>query len=558
MALEKKIAEEKKAAEEKLIAEEKKSAVKDESPKTEIIEKDSIGSETLEDEIFEGEFSDAESLEEDFFESDAFEGETSEAETIEDDFFEADAFEGETSEAETIEDDFFESDAFEGETSESETIEDDFFESDAFEGETSEIKTVEDDTLNTQISEAVTACSPEVKELDASGSIKSDSVKKEKTGRKADILGANVLLKYLCKELFIYFAICFCFFFVVFFVNNILLLAETILRQHVKVSAVLKLILYCLPAIVAQSAPFATLVGFLMCLGRMVTDNEIMVLRATGQRYSLILIPVLAMGLLISVFSFVMNDYFLPLGILKFNRLKRQIVHSDPAVEIEPNSVKIMNGTTIVIGDVSDDNVIQDMVFFNIDSNGNDRIIVTGKGSVVQSPDEEVLMKFNMGKTSVFSIDRSDRKKFEVLDSQNASFNVFDSIISDSSTRIYPREMTSLDLWKHIKQMVTDDTVTKKRLNQYKLEFNKKFSIPFGSIFFAMLAFPLALVFGKRDGLTLGLIFGILISVLYWAASILGQMFGVKSGWNGFVMMWTPNVVIGIVGIILYMRLRKK
>lgn len=381
---------------------------------------------------------------------------------------------------------------------------------------------------------------------------------KEKSRKKTNLFEGHVLLKYLCKELFMYFAICFCFFFVVFFVNNILLLAETILRQHVKVSAVLKLILYCLPSIVAQSAPFATLVGFLMCLGRMVTDNEIMILRATGQRYSLILIPVLVMGLLISLFSFVMNDYFLPLGILKFNRLTHEIKQSDPAVEIEANTIKRMNKISVVIGNVSDDNIIQDMVFFNVDNDGNDRIIVTGKGSVEKSQEEGVLMKFNMGKTTVFSIDNSDRKKFDVLESQTASFNVFDSVITDASTRIAPREMTSFDLWKHIKQMATDQTVTKKRLNQYKLEFNKKFSMPFGSIFFAMLAFPLALIFGKRDGLTLGLIFGIVISVLYWAASILGQIFGVKSGWNGFVMMWTPNFAIGIAGIILYLRLRKK
>ena len=385
-----------------------------------------------------------------------------------------------------------------------------------------------------------------------------DSFADNRISEKDGIFRSNILVKYLCKELLMYFAICFCLFFVAFFVNNILLLAETILRQHVKVSAVLRLILYCLPSIVAQSAPFATLVGFLMCLGRMVTDNEIMILRATGQRYSLILIPVLLMGLLISIFSFVMNDYFLPLGILKFNRLKHQIVQSDPAVEIEGNSVKRMNGTTVVIGDVSDDKVIQNIVFFNTDGDGNDRIIVSTKGSVEKTQDEGVLMKFNMGKTSVFSIDTSDRRTFDVLESQNASFNVFDTIITDAKSGIDPREKTSFDLWKQIRQMSTDQSVTKKRLNQYKLEFNKKFSMPFGSLFFAMLAFPLALVFGKRDGLTLGLIFGIIISVLYWAASILGQIFGVKSGWNGFVMMWTPNVVIGIIGIILYMGLRKK
>lgn len=394
--------------------------------------------------------------------------------------------------------------------------------------------------------------------VSAPKTVKNETSADSDTKKDKDGLGNHIIVKYLCKELLLYFVVWFGLFFVVFFVNNILLLAETILRQHVKVSSVMKLILYCLPGIVAQSAPFATLVGFLMCLGRMVTDNEIMILRATGHRYRVILLPVVFTGLVISIFSFVMNDYFLPLGILKFNRLRRQIVQSDPAVEIEPNTVKRMNGTTLIIGDVGSDSVISDMVFFDTDSEGNDRIIITENDSVEKSQDDNILMKFKMGKTSVFSINSSDRNKYDVLESQNATFNVFDTIITDSVTRIAPREMTSLDLWKQIKQMSTDESVTKKRMNQYKLEFNKKFSMPFGSIFFALLAFPLSLIFGKKDGLTLGLIFGIIISVLYWAASILGQLFGVKSGWNGFLMMWIPNFAIGIGGILLYLRLRRK
>ena len=99
---------------------------------------------------------------------------------------------------------------------------------------------------------------------------------------------------------------------------------------------------------------------------------------------------------------------------------------------------------------------------------------------------------------------------------------------------------------------------SEKQMNTYRLEYNKKFSIPFGSIFFAILAFPLSLVFGKKDGHTLGLIFGLIISVMYWAANIIGQMFGIRSGVNGFWVMWGPNFFIGIVGSILYLRLRRK
>lgn len=368
---------------------------------------------------------------------------------------------------------------------------------------------------------------------------------------------SNVLVKYIAKELFLYFLVCFAFFFVVFFVNQILLLAETILKKRVPVLSVIKLIGYCLPAIIAQSAPFATLVGFLMCLGRLVSDNEVIILRASGQRYSVILKPVIIMGMLISVFSFVMNDYFLPLGTLNYNRMFKQIIVSNPAVELESQSVKRMNDATLVIGDVSKYNV-SDLVLFDAADGGKQRLIISKNTDVKKAVSPGVLMQLNMDDAFVLMLDKKNRKNFDILTSDGMTLNVFEDSIISSSGGTSPREMTSWDLYKKIKNMKKLNNSTKKQLNSYNLEYNKKFSIPFGSIFFALLAFPLALVFGRKDGQTLGLIFGIIISVLYWAATILGQMFGLRSGWNGFWMMWEPNFFIGLIGILLYLRLRKK
>lgn len=368
---------------------------------------------------------------------------------------------------------------------------------------------------------------------------------------------SNVLVKYIAKELFLYFLVCFAFFFVVFFVNQILLLAETILKKRVPVLSVIKLIGYCLPAIIAQSAPFATLVGFLMCLGRLVSDNEVIILRASGQRYSVILKPVIIMGMLISVFSFVMNDYFLPLGTLNYNRMFKQIIVSNPAVELESQSVKRMNDATLVIGDVSKGNV-SDLVLFDAADGGKQRLIISKNTDVKKVVSPGVLMQLNMNDAFVLMLDKKNRKNFDILTSDGMTLNVFEDSIISSSGGTSPREMTSWDLYKKIKNMKKLNNSTKKQLNSYNLEYNKKFSIPFGSIFFALLAFPLALVFGRKDGQTLGLIFGIIISVLYWAATILGQMFGLRSGWNGFWMMWGPNFFIGLIGILLYLRLRKK
>lgn len=389
---------------------------------------------------------------------------------------------------------------------------------------------------------------------------KDDSKKIERYARKLDSLDSvknHVLLKYIIKELFLYFAVSFLFFFVVFFVNNILLLAQTILEQRVPVPTVMKLIVYCLPAIIAQSAPFATLVGFLMCLGRMVSDNEILILRASGQRYSLILIPVLVLGLLISIFSFVMNDFFLPLGTINYNKLRKDIVQSNPMVEIEPNSIKQLNNFSLVIGDENERGV-KDIIFFDDSSDSEKKIIIAKDTNAEKTSINGLLLQLKMLDPYVIVMDKKNQKSYDVIHSDELTLNVFDSVIDQNGSSLSPREMTSLDLYKKIKQLEEEQKLTKQQLNTYYLEYHKKFSIPFGSIFFAILAFPLALLFSKKAGQTIGLILGIVISVLYWASSMLGQLFGIRSGYSGFWMMWGPDFFIGIIGLLLYLRLKRK
>ncbi len=370
-------------------------------------------------------------------------------------------------------------------------------------------------------------------------------------------LNRHIIVRYLLKELFLYFSISFLFFFMMFFVNQILLVAENILKKRVPVIGVLRLIWYSLPMIIAQSAPFATLVGFLMCLGRLASDNEILIFRATGQSYKILLFPVLFLGLMISIASFFVNDYLLPLGTINYNKLYRSILTSNPAVELEPNSIKRTNDKTLVIGDVRGENV-SDIVFFDMDADGNSRIIVADNSVVRKSGESGVLMNLEMSDAEVMIFKTNTKNDYDVMLADKMELNIFESTFIPKSQGVSPREMTSYDLFKQIKLMDSSEEITDRIKNLYRLELSKKFSLPFGSLFFALIALPLALLFGKHNGQTIGLIIGIFISVFYWAVSIVAQIFSSRSGIGGVSVMWLPNFLVGFAGIVFYFRLVRK
>ena len=367
----------------------------------------------------------------------------------------------------------------------------------------------------------------------------------------------HVLTRYLVRELLLYFSVAFLFFFTVFFVNQILLIAENILRQGAPVWDVVKLMTYSLPFIVAQSSPFATLVGFLMCLGRFMSDNEIIIFRASGFSYVHILCPVLVMGLAISIASFFVNDYLLPLGTIRYNRLRRMILSSNPAVALDSHSVKRLNTATLVTGDVSDTKV-SDLVIIDTGSDGKMRIISAGESELKSVRKEGVLMQLTMTDALSLFLGANSFSDYDRLSSDTVTFNLFESAFFSDGGSTSPREMTSYDLGRALRDMKKNADTDKRTLNNYTLEYNKKFSLPFGSLFFALLALPLAFLFGRQNGQTIGMIVGIIISFLYWTMMILGQYASSRNGFNGFWSMWIPNIVTGAAGAAFYIALKKR
>lgn len=368
----------------------------------------------------------------------------------------------------------------------------------------------------------------------------------------------RTLARYIVRELLVYFCAMFLVFFLIFFVNQILLFMKQLLGKRVPMLDAMKLMLFSLPFVIAQSAPFATLTGFLMCLGRMASDNEILVFRASGFSLGrLLLRPILVLGIVISIFSFFVNDYLLPLGTSATRAQLRKTIASNPTMEIEANSIKRMNETTVVIGGVQD-KVISDLVLFDRDSDGRQRVIVAGKTFADSGSMEGVSMRFDMNNACVAVFDRNEESDFDVMTSKLMSLNLFESTVFNFERRISPSEMTSHDLGKKIREMKKRPDADAQEINMNVLEYNKKFSLPFGSFFFAFLAMPLALIFGKVNGQTIGLVVGIFISFVYWAMMTVGIQLGMRNGMNGFILMWLPNTTVGIASVVFYLLARRK
>jgi len=401
------------------------------------------------------------------------------------------------------------------------------------------------------------------------------------------------IIFYLIRELLLAFIVCFLFFFFIFFINQILLMAGQILSKRVPFYQVVLLLIYSMPSIIAMASPFACLTGTLITIGRFTSDNEILVILSSGLSRLSIFIPALAVGLIISLFSFFANDILLPAGTAQFIRLYRRILFSAPALEIESNSIKRFRDTVIITGPVSD-NTIRDILILDRTVSGERRTIIAEMAELEDLGEGTISIK--LSDAFVQSRRENLRTNYDYASAQTLRYLISEEDIAEALTSVGPREMSSYDLrqeiinketaladtmeleylaagrnafnletalregdrassnifvsgWEHnmfaIRELIND-----RSLSIYRLEYYKKFSIPFGALSFVLVAVSIGLM-ANKGGQTVGFIIGICISALYWGLLLIGQELGTRLDYSPFWAMWFPNALAITAGFIV-------
>lgn len=416
---------------------------------------------------------------------------------------------------------------------------------------------------------------------------------------------------YLLEEFLLSFLVAFLFFFFIFFINQLLVMAEEIFAKKVPFWDVILFVFYSMPSIIALAFPFGSLVGCLMAVGRLSSDNEVLAFKAAGVPLSRILLPILVLGVLLSLVSFVMNDYFLPLGNIRLGQMYRQILYSNPGFELEPYSVRRFEKITIITGDVHE-RTIENMVIIDTNSDNQKRIIRARRAFLVENRAQRGVVSLQLEDVATHVPVGGAQDRYEYTTSSSMIYNILLKNINISLINPGPREKSSLDVWREIKGMESKllekqesqlaavaeawqnvraamrhaqdfqeedgisagswqtiansyDLYKKQNLNivkdrnlqLYRLEFYKKFSVPFSCVFFVLFAFPVGL-FARRSGRSVGFGLGLLMSAFYWGLLFTGHNLGIRLELSPFLAMWFPNIFVLVLGTIaLAARLRR-
>lgn len=369
--------------------------------------------------------------------------------------------------------------------------------------------------------------------------------------------GLKILTKYTLKEFLPPFWLALLCFTSILLLDEIFRLTKLFVTKGISPYYLIKLLIYVLPATLVVTIPMATLVGILLALGRLSTDNEIMAMKAHGIGFHRILFPLLMVSGLISIFDFFFMDSALPRGNVAYAALKRDISMRNSAFVLEEGVVmkELEHEGKLWMYESTDAKTgrLQKVKVWDSIWSGQPRFIYA----------KEALVGFESGQAWLRLYDGAT---YEQLPDQSNSFRVTtfaeDRIALDFTETLErtqyesqsPRSMSLSNLKAYIADLESRMNQTKERnylidqLRYALVEYHKKFSIPFACLAFGLIGVPLGLMV-RRSGKMVGFGIGLGLILVYYLLLQFGQDTGRRGLFPPGLSIWLPNIAIGAIGV---------
>jgi len=337
---------------------------------------------------------------------------------------------------------------------------------------------------------------------------------------------------------------------------------EDFFDKNIPTSQIIKYYIYNIPIIISQSAPFATLLALLYCLGNLSRNNEIIAMRASGVALLRIVRPYLIIGFVLYIIVLAISETCVPVA----KRLAAKIVPVTTSVSEALGSQSSFNAFT----------------FYDSHS---DREWTVGKMDLDSNILEQV-------KVTQFTHSK-DQRKSKVLEAEKAEYIegygwwFYNATIIQFSPEdeAYPADKFKKRSVRHFRetpqsiasmQYTSPEMMTfpeilycRKHLNytsdyykKLKMETNKRIATPLACFVFVLLAAPFG-IFHTRAGMIKGVITSILLCLVYYLISALFISIGEKgisvpqfASFFPIFAAWFPNIAFICLGFYLLHRMR--
>ena len=354
----------------------------------------------------------------------------------------------------------------------------------------------------------------------------------------------RILRNYILKDFFSAFIFSLLTLSMVMLVGNLMKISDMVIRKGVHIFDAFKIFSFFVPYLLGFTIPLAFLLGILLIMGRLISDNELVAINVAGISLFKILKSFLIIGVIFSMFLFILNDKVIPDFHYRYRKQMKNIYTKNITALIEPGVfLENFNNYILYVSDM-DGNKLKNIFIYEIDEKHETSKVTFAKRAEFITEGDTLKLKLEEG----FRDEANPKNKKELY---RLNFKIFflDIPIKDKKTVKIdkkPSDMRLTELRKkidHFESMGIDPT-------DLLSEFHQRISFSFSIITFIILGFGVSLVVKHREkSINFGIAF--LIAGCYYLLFILGETLIEYRFLAPIIGMWLPNVIISTIGLIL-------
>ena len=323
-------------------------------------------------------------------------------------------------------------------------------------------------------------------------------------------------------------------------------LLELVVRRSATGHELFSVIAAIVPGALIFTIPTAVLVGVLTGFGRLSSDSESVAFRAAGLSMATILRPVLALGILAWGVNMVLSVWIAPTAAANLHQLTRSIGIRQLALELQPRVFnEDVEDLVLYVQDISPDgSEWRGILLANLEDPDEPKVIFARSGQLVSDPDnEQYQVTLSAGSRHVVSPLAPDRYSSTQFDTLTLPVPI--STEPTDTTESTPVELSTRALWTAVR---ADEATYGEQV-----EFHRRLALPFASLAFALIGFPLGLS-TKRGGRSLGLVVSAALMLIYYMVFIGGTQIAGNAQMSPFLGTWGANLGFTLLGVGLLLR----
>jgi lipopolysaccharide export system permease protein len=311
---------------------------------------------------------------------------------------------------------------------------------------------------------------------------------------------------------------------------------QYVTENGVSLSKFFYLFLLILPWLLLFIVPVAIFAAILLTYNRLISSNEITILKNSGLNKIRICFPVAGLTIICSLCCFLISFYLMPYANKQLRLSRTDFKNNYANLAFNPQTFETLNNLTIYARN-RDQNSNLFGILLHDERSKRYSLTITAKKGNITTQHNSILLYMEDG--TVQKMNYEDRKS-EILNFDNYVFNLTESQQDGDKTRWKPKE-------RYLQELINpNDDSELSDLEKYRIEIHQRLTYPLLPVIFAIIALGCILQGNfNRNGNLFNIVLAIFLAVTFLTLTML--IYTAIESWAALTPVLYLNFIIFFV-----------